>query len=321
LFSHYTSLLTNLLVVMFAHLTSTLHAPSVAHLEEGRTPPALLTGTSTSTVAVPDALAGHPQLNASGQHATNGARTWGVSIGAWSDDEVWMKDPAVCPRTSGYLSAENTKESYRPTDRAQTSDETVKQCPVQHCILRSPEDFSAPLLVYGEQQATAIMDDPVLSVTQNQLMEIVRRACHEVTATPFTDSPVRPKQLSYGSPHAGLECNPQLPAFSQQKSSVRGRSTTVKHATKFPPTRTSVRWRSPSDDKEQFFDARQSLSCSRSRTSASRGRRTTLPNPSATRQSSNPSDDTDDDKNSKKPERRRGQSPSPPPNHSGPTTS
>ena len=58
----------NLLVVMFAHLTSTSHEPSVAHLEEGRTPPALPTG--TSTVAVPDALAGHPQLKASGQHAT-----------------------------------------------------------------------------------------------------------------------------------------------------------------------------------------------------------------------------------------------------------
>jgi len=84
---------------MFADLTSTLHAPSVAHLEEGRTPPALPTGTSTSTstVTVPDALAGHPQLKASDQHATNGARTWGLLIGAWSDDEVWMKDPAVFP--------------------------------------------------------------------------------------------------------------------------------------------------------------------------------------------------------------------------------
>jgi len=58
------------LVVMFAHLTSTLHAPSVAHLEKGQTSPALPTGTSTSTVTVPDALAGHPQLKASGQHAT-----------------------------------------------------------------------------------------------------------------------------------------------------------------------------------------------------------------------------------------------------------
>jgi len=57
------------------------------------------------------------------------------------------------------------------------------------------------------------------------------------------------------------------------------------------------------------------------RMSASRGRRITLPSPSATRQSSNPSDDTDDDKDGKKPERRRRQSPSPPPNHSGPTTS
>ena len=55
---------------MLAHLTSTLHAPSIAHLEEGQTPPALPTGTSTSAVAVPDALAGHPQLKASGQHAT-----------------------------------------------------------------------------------------------------------------------------------------------------------------------------------------------------------------------------------------------------------
>jgi len=104
------------------------------------------------------------------------------------------------------------------------------------------------------------VDDPVLSVTQNQLMEIVRRGCREVTATPFPDSPVSPKQLSYGSPHAGLESNLQPPAFSQQKSSVRGRSTMVRHSTESTPTRTSVRWRSPSDDKEQFFDARQSLS-------------------------------------------------------------
>ena len=88
---------------MFAHPTSTLPAPSVAHLEEGRTPPALPTGTSTFSVS--DALAGHPQLKASGQHATNSAHTWDVPIGAWGDDEVWMKDPAVCPRTSGYLSA------------------------------------------------------------------------------------------------------------------------------------------------------------------------------------------------------------------------
>ena len=136
---------------------------------------------------------------------------------------------------------------------------------------------------------------------------------------------MRPKQLSYGSPHAGLESNPQpnpqSPAFSQQKSLVRGRSTTARHSTEFHPNRTSVQWRWPSDDKEQFFDVHQSLSRSRSRTSASRGRRTTLPNPSATRQSSNSSDDTDDGKDDKKPKRRRRQSPSPPTNHSGSTTS
>ena len=86
-------------------------------------------------------------------------------------------------------------------------------------------------------------------------MEIVRRACREVTATPFTDSPVHLKQLSYGSPHTGLESNLQLPAFGEQKSSDHGRSTVVRHSTEFPPTRTSVRWRSPSDDKEQFFDS------------------------------------------------------------------
>jgi len=161
------------------------------------------------------------------------------------------------------------------------------------------------------------------SVTQNQLMEIMRRACHELTATPFSDSSVCPKQLSYGSPHIGLESDPQPLASGKQKSAARGRSTTVRHSTESPPVRTSVRWRSPSHDNDEFFDARQSLSRSRSRTPASRGCHITSLNPSDSRQPQNPSDDSDDDKGGKKPERRnngRRQSPSSPHSQSGSTT-
>jgi len=138
--------------------------------------------TTEVTVAYPGALAGHPQLKAPGQHATNGARTWGVSNGAWSDDEVWLlKDRVVCPCTSGYLSAEDMKNPHRSTDRDKASEQTLPQRLAQQYSLKSPDDFTASSTVYGEGQAKAIEGDPVLSVTQNQLMEIVRRACHELT--------------------------------------------------------------------------------------------------------------------------------------------
>jgi len=163
----------------------------------------------------------------------------------------------------------------------------------------------------------------VLSITQNLLMEIASRACHDLTVTPFSDSLVCPKQLSYGSPHIGLESNRQPPTSGLQKLVACGRSTTVKHSTESPPTRTSVRWRSSSHNNDESFDAYQSLNSSRSRTPASRGRCPTSPNPSASRQPPNTSGDNDNDKGGKKPERRnngRRQSPSPPPNRSGSTT-
>jgi len=215
------------------------------------------------------------------------------------------------------------KNPHRSTDRAQTTEQTLPQRLAQQYSLKLPDDFTASSTVYGQGQAKAIGGDPVLSVTQNQLMEIVRRACHELTATPFSNSLVCPKQLSYGSPHIGLESDLQPPASGQQKSAASGRSTTVRHSTESPPARTCVRWRSPSHDNDEFFDARQSLSRSRSRTPTSRGRRPTSPSPPASRQPPNPSDDSDDDKGGKKPERRnngRRQSPSPPPKRSGSTT-
>ena len=60
---------------MFAQQNTSAHAPSIALLEEGRTSPARPTETkpcltSEMTVADPDALAGHPELKAPGQHAT-----------------------------------------------------------------------------------------------------------------------------------------------------------------------------------------------------------------------------------------------------------
>jgi len=115
---------------MFAQQNTSAHAPSIALLEEGRTSPARSTETTLClttemTVADPDALAGHPQLKAPGQQSTNGAGTWGISTGVWSDDEVWLIDRAICPRTSGYLSAEHMKNPHRSTDRAQMTEQTL----------------------------------------------------------------------------------------------------------------------------------------------------------------------------------------------------
>jgi len=60
---------------MFAQQHTSIHAPSIALLDEGRTPPARPTDTTPCsineiTVAVPGTLAGHPQIKVPGQHAT-----------------------------------------------------------------------------------------------------------------------------------------------------------------------------------------------------------------------------------------------------------
>jgi len=60
---------------MFAQQHTSIHAPSIALLDEGRTPPARPTDTTPCsineiTVAVPGTLAGHPQFKVPGQHAT-----------------------------------------------------------------------------------------------------------------------------------------------------------------------------------------------------------------------------------------------------------
>jgi len=88
------------------------------------------------------------------------------------------------------------KNPHRSTDRDKASEQTLPERLAQQYSLKSPDDFTASSAVYGEGQAKAIGGDPVLSVTQNQLMEIMRRACHELTVTPFSDSLVCPKQLS-----------------------------------------------------------------------------------------------------------------------------
>ena len=169
-------------------------------------------------------------------------------------------------------------------------------------------------------------------------MEIVRRACHEVTSTPSSGIPVQPKQLSYSSPHIDADGDPQPAAYDQVESNesrVRGRPTTPRHSMKLPPARARVR--SPFADGDEFFDARKSLSRSRSRSVMSRDRRSTLSNTSDTTISpavhkpmSPPgrwrppksSDDSGDDKNDKQPKRGDGRrrSLSPPPDRYGPAT-
>ena len=65
-------------------------------------------------------------------------------------------------------------------------------------------------------------------------MEIVRRACSEVTTTSSSGSPLRPKQLSYCSPDVEMEANKQQADSGQLESAVRGRSTAVKNSTESP---------------------------------------------------------------------------------------
>jgi len=61
---------------MFAQQHISIHAPSIALLDEGRTPPARLTDTTPCSineiaVAAPDTLARHPQTKVPGLHATS----------------------------------------------------------------------------------------------------------------------------------------------------------------------------------------------------------------------------------------------------------
>jgi len=105
-----------------------------------------------------------------------------------------------------------------------------------------------------------------------------------------------------------------------------------------PPARARVRWRSPSADGDEFFDAWESLSRSRSRSATSRDRRSTSSKISDTTTSpavhkptsppdrwrpANPSDGSGDDGDDKQPKRRddgHRRSPSPPPDRDGSTT-
>ena len=73
-------------------------------------------------------------------------------------------------------------EPQRSADQAQTYDEPVRQFLVQDFNLKSPRDFTVPSVDCREQQAKALNGDPTFTVTQSQLMEIVRRACHDVTS-------------------------------------------------------------------------------------------------------------------------------------------
>ena len=109
-------------------------------------------------------------------------------------------------------------ERQRSVDQAQTYDEPVRQILVQDFNLKSPRDFTVPSVDSREQQVKALNGDPTFIVTQSQLMEIERLACHDVTATSFCNSPVRPKQLSYGSPHDEVETNLQPPALGREES-------------------------------------------------------------------------------------------------------
>ena len=141
-----------------------------------------------TTVAAPGTLAGRPQFKVPGQPATNGARTWGVQNIEWSDDEVRLRHRFVCLPTSGYLSTEDTgqdavDEPRRSADQAQTNDEPVRQSFVQDFNLKSPRDFTVPSVDCRKQQSKALNGDPTFTVTQSQLMKIVRRACHDVTST------------------------------------------------------------------------------------------------------------------------------------------
>ena len=187
-----------------------------------------------------------------GVPATNGARCGAVSNSVCSDNEIWLRHPTAHRRTSGYISTEDTVlneiEYHCSTHRGQLDRETAQQRSIEDLALKSPADFIVPPTVYG-QPAKTLSNDRTFTVTQNQLMDIVRRACHEVTLTPSSVIPVQPKQLSYSSPHIDADGEPQSAAYDQVESNesrVRGRPTTSRHFIEPPPARARVRWRSPS---------------------------------------------------------------------------
>ena len=312
--------------------------------------------------------------------ATTGARTWDVSVGAcddevtrrqqmsttvslpaasdvqfqrsvhgtWSDAEVDFKQRAPVRWTSGYASADGTvhdglsRESHRATDEA-----GLRQN--QNNGLKSPSHFSTLSTVYPTRQAMPGGEE-CFTVTQHQSTEIVRRACQDVTATPSVDTEARPKQLNYDSPFGAPSTQFHVDGHViPEPADRRGRSTVVGRSAESAPAGTTpgrVRWRSPSADDE-FFDAPQSPSRSRSRSSArsvSRGGRSasrdqpstpSMPgdvntasgtqecNSSVRRQPSHPGDDSNGERDGKKPDGRdsgRRRSPSPPPSRGAPAT-
>jgi len=200
--------------------------------------------------------------------------------GTWSDAEVDFKQHAAVRRTSGYASADGTvhdglsRQSHHATDRA-----GLRQN--QNNGLKSPSHFSTLSTVYPTRQAMAPGGEECFTVTQHQLTEIVRRACQEVTATPSVDIEARPKQLNYDSPFGAPSTQFHVDGHViPEPADRRGRSTVVGRSAESAPAGTTpgrVRWRSPSAD-DVFFDALQSPSRSRSRSSArsvSRGGRST----------------------------------------------
>ena len=59
-------------------------------------------------------------------------------------------------RPCRYLTAEDMNDPHRSTDRAKTSEQTLPQRFAQQHTLNSPDDFTVPSIVFGEQQAKAI---------------------------------------------------------------------------------------------------------------------------------------------------------------------
>ena len=278
-------------------------------------------------------LANPGKVNSKRHPATTGAQLRGSKetldhngrlSGAWSDDEVWLR--GAVRRTSGYASADLTsyggdKESFHSTERAEQPQHYDRG-------LRAPSDFTTQAATYDSQQAMVPDVDATFTVNQQQLLEIVRRTCGELTATSTNGIGVQPKQLNYDSPQSA-SINYQEPGTHRSRASTV-RQPVETYSAGATPYR--VRWRSPSADNDQFFDALQSPTRSRSRSSVSRdSRRPTPSQPSdsdrehgtsegtsstARRQPVPPGDDSDGNKDAIGPTRRDGgrrPSPSPPP--------
>lgn len=283
--------------------------------------------------------------------ATTGARTWGNLKSVRSDDEMWQRQSTVQRRSTGYGSMELELVQQASddmgvsctTDRGEPDDfVTTRRLESKGQALRSPADFLRSSIVDDGHDDGNRDQDTTIPLTQSQLMDIVRKACEEVTVA--TDGrgarQKRPDfRNSVRSPAdvAKLEldgvCSPGESSERTGRSSAVRRSTETPHMGK---DTTQVRWRFPSaDDEEEFYDAPQSPSRSRSRSSASRtarsvsrDRRSTEPkdakvdstSPEGAKSSNSslpgqPSDDSDGDKDDKGPNRRdrgRRHSPSPP---------